>query len=253
MEENLITVYIKIDDKKNITDINSSIFITNLNGWVEIGNGVGDRYAHAQGHYLKNPITTVEGVYRYKYINGEVVEKTETEISNEINLLPLPKPTVEEQLADIKNVMETMLGSEKNKTALQYNRLMTKQVQMLDLSDSEAMEYSDLYPEWEENTKYTINSIIKFGVDSNGNTQLYRVIQEHISQNDWKPDITPTLYKAIGFTDDNIDIWTQPLGAHDAYNKNDVVFHNNKKWVSAIDNNVWEPGVYGWNVVEESD
>ena len=146
-----------------------------------------------------------------------------------------------------------MLGSEKNKTVLQYNRLMTKQVQMLDLSDSEAMEYSDLYPEWEENTKYTINSIIKFGVDSNGDTQLYRVIQEHISQNDWKPDITPTLYKAIGFTDDNIDIWTQPLGAHDAYNKNDVVFHNNKKWVSAIDNNVWEPGVYGWNVVEESD
>lgn len=31
----------------------------------------------------------------------------------------------------------------------------------------------------------------------------------------------------------------------------DKVAHNGKTWVSDVDNNVWEPGVYGW--IEQSD
>lgn len=40
--------------------------------------------------------------------------------------------------------------------------------------------------------------------------------------------------------------WVQPIGAHDAYAKGDKTSHNSKNWVSTVDNNVWEPGVYGW-------
>ena len=29
----------------------------------------------------------------------------------------------------------------------------------------------------------------------------------------------------------------------------DKVRHNEKVWVSTIDNNVWEPGVYGWDEI----
>lgn len=58
--------------------------------------------------------------------------------------------------------------------------------------------------------------------------------------------LTPSLYKKVGFDDSGIPIWTQPLGASDAYAKGDVVTHNNKTWVSDVDANVWEPGVYGW-------
>ena len=43
--------------------------------------------------------------------------------------------------------------------------------------------------------------------------------------------------------------WTQPLGATDAYNKDDVVSHNGKLWKSTVDANVWEPGVHGWTEV----
>ena len=32
------------------------------------------------------------------------------------------------------------------------------------------------------------------------------------------------------------------------YSKGDKVTHNGKMWVSTIDNNVWEPGVYGWEI-----
>ena len=43
-----------------------------------------------------------------------------------------------------------------------------------------------------------------------------------------------------------IDLWVQPQGSADAYMKGDKVSHNGKHWVSDIDNNVWEAGVYGW-------
>lgn len=44
--------------------------------------------------------------------------------------------------------------------------------------------------------------------------------------------------------------WVQPTGAHDAYSIGDKVTHNGRHWVSIVDNNVWEPGAYGW---EESE
>ena len=40
--------------------------------------------------------------------------------------------------------------------------------------------------------------------------------------------------------------WVQPIGTQDAYNTGAQVSHNNKHWISNVDSNVWEPGVYGW-------
>lgn len=42
------------------------------------------------------------------------------------------------------------------------------------------------------------------------------------------------------------DAWRQPTGAHDAYPINWAVSHKNKKWLSLLDGNVWEPSVSGW-------
>lgn len=39
--------------------------------------------------------------------------------------------------------------------------------------------------------------------------------------------------------------WVQPTGAHDAYAKGSQVTHRGEKYVSQIDANVWEPGVFG--------
>ena len=39
--------------------------------------------------------------------------------------------------------------------------------------------------------------------------------------------------------------WVQPTGAHDAYAKGSQVTHNGERYVSQIDANVWEPGVFG--------
>lgn len=33
----------------------------------------------------------------------------------------------------------------------------------------------------------------------------------------------------------------------------DKVTHNGKTWTSIVDNNVWEPGVYGWAEYAEGE
>lgn len=133
--------------------------------------------------------------------------------------------------------------------AQQYNRFMQMSVQSANLPDDQAMEVADLYPEWVAMKAYAVDEIVKYGVNADGETQLYKVIQAHTSQEDWKPDVTASLYKAIGFTDDDgVSIWTQPLGSHDAYAKGDVVSFEDQLWISTVDGNVWQPGVYGWEL-----
>jgi hypothetical protein len=132
--------------------------------------------------------------------------------------------------------------------AKQLNRFMQMSVQAANLDDDKAMEVADLYPAWESMKSYAVDEIIKYGVNGDNETQLYKVIQTHTSQEDWTPDATPSLYKKIGFTDDGVGIWTQPLGASDAYMKGDIVSFENQTWTSDVDSNVWQPGVYGWTV-----
>ena len=137
----------------------------------------------------------------------------------------------------------------KEMIAMQMNRFFQIMAQQMELDDETAMEIADLYEAWEAGKSYEIGKVVKYGVNADGETQLYSVLQAHTSQADWLPDITPSLYKAIGFTDSGVPIWTQPLGATDAYAKGDVVSHNGKTWTSDIDANVYEPGVYGWSEV----
>lgn len=77
MEEK-IKVYIKINDKNEIIEIGSGIFIKDVSDWLEIAEGLGDRYAHAQTQYLDAPLMDFNGDYNYKYENNQVVKKTET-------------------------------------------------------------------------------------------------------------------------------------------------------------------------------
>lgn len=75
---------------------------------------------------------------------------------------------------------------------------------------------------------------------------LYTVLTTHISQEDWTPDVSPSLFARVLIPNDNIiPSWEQP-GSTNAYVTGDKVEHNGKVWISDIDNNVWEPGIYGW-------
>lgn len=77
-------VYVKTDDKNRVTAVNSEIFISDTTGWTEIDRGDGDRYVHAQGNYFPKPLTDENGVYRYKYSDGIVSERTAEEMAEDI-------------------------------------------------------------------------------------------------------------------------------------------------------------------------
>lgn len=123
------------------------------------------------------------------------------------------------------------------------------------LTDDEAMEIATVYPAWQAGVSYTVSTMVTYGENEVGDPQLYRCVQAHTSQDDWTPDITPALWTAIGLAPDEIPIWSQPTGAHDAYNTGDKVHYpdaDSPIYESLIDGNVWSPDAYpsAWKKAE---
>lgn len=121
--------------------------------------------------------------------------------------------------------------------ALKVRAIIEKAVQSLD--DNIALEVPTLYPFWREGLVYTQGMKVFY------EKVLYSVLQTHISQTTWEPDITPSLFAQVLVEPGKILEWVQPQSTN-PYKLGDKVLHNEKTWVSIVDNNVWEPGVYGW-------
>ena len=127
--------------------------------------------------------------------------------------------------------------------AYKLRPIIEKAAQSLD--DSDALEAVTLFPLWKEGESYTTGTRVRY------NDVLYSVLMDHTSQTDWTPDVTPSLFAKVLIPDETvIPEWEQPESTN-PYMEGDKVTHNGKTWVSDIDNNVWEPGVYGWTEVNE--
>lgn len=111
------------------------------------------------------------------------------------------------------------------------------------LDDSDALEAVELFPAWKANTEYLAQNRVRY------EGKLYRCEQSHTSQADWTPDQTPALWTDVA-EPGTIPVWKQPTGAQDAYMTGDKVWYPEKDtdvWMSTMDYNVYEPGVYGWD------
>lgn len=123
-QENIIeiappcVVMIKIDEKNRIIAIDSDSFIQDKSEWIEIDRGYGDKYYHAQTQYLSTPLINLDGIYQYKFINNEILERTEEEIQQDKEEIVTPVTDQEriEQLElendQLKKEVQTL--SEKN-------------------------------------------------------------------------------------------------------------------------------------------
>ena len=104
-------VFVRVDAQNYITAINSDAFLPDVANWVQIDEGDGDRYMHAQGNYLPGPLMDAQGRYRYKLVEGAVVERTPEEL--EADALPAPMPSEAERLAAVEAaVLDLVLGGE---------------------------------------------------------------------------------------------------------------------------------------------
>lgn len=118
------------------------------------------------------------------------------------------------------------------------------------LTDKQAVAAPFLFNEWDPNGVSYTAEVSKVTY----NDLLYKCLQSHVSQASWNPADAVSLWVRIDDPAIEWPEWRQPTGAHDAYPVGAKVSHNDKHWVSNVDNNTWEPGVYGWDEqIEESN
>ena len=153
-----------------------------------------------------------------KYVNGEPVEITAEEVS----------------------AMETAERSRPLTMEEVSRMLIASQINSLTVDDSTALRMREFYPLWEAGQDYTAGFRLRYG------GLLYKVLQAHTSRETWTPDAAPSLFAKLLIPDENvIPEWEQPDSTN-GYAKGDKVTHKGKTWVSDVDNNLWEPGIYGW-------
>ena len=116
------------------------------------------------------------------------------------------------------------------------------------LTDEQALSVSTLWPEWSAaGVSYKVDDVVQHA------DHLWRCEQAHTSQESWTPDAAPSLWSQIDIAGDGVDVWTQPTGAHNAYNTGDRVHYptaDGPIYVSLIDGNTWAPDAYpaGWQL-----
>lgn len=133
-------------------------------------------------------------------------------------------------------------------TVLERARALRAQIEnnASTMADEEAVQFVELFPNWAgDGVSYSANARVRY------NGVLYRVLQDHVSQSDWTPTVATSLFAKVLIPDENtIPEWEQPDSTN-PYMAGDTVTHNGVTWTSDVDNNVWEPGVYGWTEVSE--
>ena len=101
-------VYIQTNPSGLVTAINSDAFLPDTTDWVQIDEGVGDRYHHAQGNYLPKSLTTMQGIYQYKLADGKAVERTAAEIAADVAKIPPAPPSAEGRIRALESKLTAL-------------------------------------------------------------------------------------------------------------------------------------------------
>lgn len=127
-------------------------------------------------------------------------------------------------------------------------KLAVKQARQVQ-DDAEALSLQILYKQWNKQ----VGKELQVGEYVNHNDVLYKVLQQHTVQDNWAPDVSPSLFAKVLVdpTGDTILDWVQPDSTN-AYMKGDKVKFEDHIYQSLINNNIWSPTAYpeGWELVE---
>ncbi len=153
----------------------------------------------------------------YRIVKGELIR----------DVAPPSKSEIESQMAFTKEQ--------------QMRKAIELFVRTANLTDDQALELSLLHDEWKDDKPYTRGDTCRY------EGFVWRCIEDHVAQPSWNPVAAPSLWaKILPGQSGDIGVWQQP-GPTNPYQYGDKVTHEGKTWISDIDGNVWEPGVYGWS------
>ena len=114
-----------------------------------------------------------------KCINGKIAEMTSEEITamqsdaRKVELMEKSRPLTEVEV---------------------YRMFVTLNVNKMEVDDNTALRMLDFYPEWAENTVYTVGFKVRY------KGKLWRVIQEHTAITGWEPENAVSLWEQINET-----------------------------------------------------
>ena len=149
------------------------------------------------------------------------------------------------EMADRKATMD-VLGVQTPAQAEAKHNAMVNAGAML--TDEQAVTVIDLYDEWAVGVTYAVDTRIRYG------EKLYKVLQDHTTQADWTPDVTPALYVEVAPAGEYREIKDGMLST-EAFAKGEIGWWETKEnlYESLIDGNVYTPVSYpdGWQKVGE--
>ena len=102
--------------------------------------------------------------------------------------------------------------------------IITQQINTLAVDDNTALRMRSFYPEWAENTAYTVGYKVQY------DGKLWRVRQAHTAQVTWEPTNAPSLWEQINETHDGTIYDAIPydgnmvLESGKYYTQNDVIY-----------------------------
>lgn len=164
-------------------------------------------------------------------------EKKKAEAENEA-------ATVKTELREIAiyAMMNQLSGGDLTESKASYKTALVS------VSDETALLIPDVFPAWSgDGVAYKAGDRVMYG------GTLYKVLQDHTSQEGWTPTAAPSLFaKVLTSTTGEPLPWEQP-GSTNPYMTGDRVIYNGKIYESTINNNVWSPDAYpaGWKEITE--
>lgn len=147
---------------------------------------------------------------------------------------------VRDDAIDARLIAKMEEVEQKEQSLTKVARIVANQV----TDDVVALEIQEFYDEWQVGVSYAVGQYVRF------EEVLYKVITAHTSQEGWTPDSATSLFaKVLIDPEGGILEWEQPDSTN-PYMKGDKVTFEGVTYVSTVDNNVWQPGVYGWEIVQ---
>ena len=199
-------------------------------------------------------VDTDGNITRYSNIRGTGIEVIQDDPVIDMSKMPGYEVVYDEvnlrHLVFNEEKYNTYLAREAEKEAFKEATVkleeMAKEQILPNLSDEDAYDLMILFPSFDIGVEYKAGDRIVF------KDEFYKVVTDHISQEDWEPDKTPSVYVKIGNPTEEYPEFIKPTGAHDTYNTGDKVTFEGKKYISTMDNNAYSPTEYpaGWELVE---
>lgn len=169
------------------------------------------------------------------------------------DLYGIDEPNMDSFIAELNRVISLRNKLRNNNFDTTYTVMKAASFAALSFTDEQALEVPDLYPVYEVNHAYKKDERFTY------NGRLFKVNQDHTSAEQWVPGEsgTESLYTCLEMAGDGYLVWTQPTGAHNAYNTGDIVHYptaDDPLYKSLIDGNSWSPDAYpqGWEIYNEA-